>query len=386
MRIGKKALTEGKIKVQLFIFLVMMISFIKGFGFSSVYAATQPVSWFPIQVQPIFPHNQQKQIQNYFDLSGRSGQVENVLVELKNLQKNAIKVDITSTNALTAINGGIEYSKFEQSPWTWLLNDDFAIRGLIRPEKSSVILRPGQRIDIPVRIQFPKARVGSYLGGIEFSTVIHQTIHSRKASVQVQNQMNHVIAVQENLPVAGIPAFAFGDTKLRIIPSGAELMIRMSNPSPTVLHAVAGNFVVRNLQNQIVFQGKFGPFSMAPESTMYNPEIWDGQLYPGSYSISLVGGPPTNKVQLSSHFKLSESVLTQNMSPFEKLHFRIMSTRIPMWVWILLFVLFFLLLLLLLKFFKVRQPKRQQSKHRKSKHRKSKRKSYQEREEFLYDN
>lgn len=246
----------------------------------------------PFSVTPVIEKNQVSGVTGYIDLNVQPGQTETVHIILTNPTNHSVLLQAKPTNALTMNNGGVEYVQQTTMGADTLLDASYALGNKISLRNTYSI--PANRsVTVPVIIHVPNVKSGSYLGGIVFRTnamgnsALSPSAHS-KATYTIKNVMNFAMAVQLNLPIPQSTQFSFGAASVSVITSGSQFEIVMKNSSGKVLQDVQGTYQITSKNNsQMVMEGQFGSFTMAPETEIQYPVLRRGILSPGTYQVKL---------------------------------------------------------------------------------------------------
>lgn len=315
---------------------VLLLSTLVAFGIGGTQAAsaTPTDSVLPFVVQPIYPQNQQSGIKGYFELKATPDGEQSLRVQIINQNSTPIKVSLTPANALTMINGGIQYVDSSGNQSTHLLRPEFQLGDHITVPKL-VVIPPKALVTVPIHVQFPASSEGSYLGGIIFSNYqpgkpISPQHSKEKVTFTINSAFSMAMAVQLDMPHPGVPNFSFGDVTFATVPSGSQLLIQMQNAGSAVLHGLKGTFRVVGDKGQTAVAGQFGPFTMAPQSEIQYPVIWANPLSPGQYKVILTADKPGRHLTQVRTFSIGvrQMVRYQNVTGHSALPF-----EIPRWFW-----------------------------------------------------
>lgn len=286
----------------------------------------------PFTVSPVLPDNQRTGVLGYFDLLVEPGLKQTIHVKLRNDTDRALTMDITPTNALTAVNGGIQYVVSEGSDGAHFTDKSYAIKSMITVNPK-VTVNAGATVDIPVIVGVPDTDSGTFLGGLLFTAednnVGHVNESGKDANFTVNNHVAVAMAIQLDLPKPAQPVLSFGDAGIQTIPSGSQLYFGMNNDAPSIIRGITGNFEVSN-SSGVIMKGSFGPFNMAPKTEIGYPVFWDNNLSPGKYNVKLNAQYEGQNISQEKSFTIGVEDLKEyyeitgrNPIPF----------TIPWWVW-----------------------------------------------------
>jgi hypothetical protein len=301
--------------------------------------ASSPSFAVPFSVTPVMEKNQVPGISGYVDLNVNPGEVETIHIRLSNPTNQTIVLKAISTNALTMSNGGVEYvSQIASGSDSSFLDKGFAIKNAISIMKTITV--PKHEVTtIPVTITAPSSGSGSYLGGIVFQSLgikqpLKSPVSGQKTTYTIKNVMNMAMAVQLNLPQAQPQNFSFGTVSMTVIPSGSQVEIGMKNASGRVLQNLQGSYKISRKDNgKRVMGGKFGPFTMAPQTQIRYPVLWPQTLSPGIYVVKLTSnfGNGSPKLDAEKNFSIGIKQLTRYKQVTGKSP---LPFHIPNWVWV----------------------------------------------------
>lgn len=268
---------------------LMSVLLLGTFGMTMTASATPLTS--PIAAAPELPANQQAGVAGYFDLAVQPGAKQTVFIRITNLTDAPVPLQVAAVNGLTAVNGGTQYVSGTGTAVAQLLDTQYALsRHLTVP--STVQLAPHATQRLPVTIQVPVDGQGTYLGGVRLTTPATSGSATPAGAggvgFTIRNRVQLVIGIQLNLPSPATPALTIGDVGLSVVPAGARIAINLRNPSASLLGGVSGTYRVTQGQTKVL-TGSFGPFKMAPMTSIQYPVPWAGTPVPGTYQVTITG-------------------------------------------------------------------------------------------------
>lgn len=276
-------------RIKPLIFTVVLLGLVFIMPFHGNAEAEDSKLNIPFAVSPVMPDNQHPGISGYFDLNVKPESKQVIHVSLKNESERALVIDITPANAITALNGGIQYTADEEADGIGLLDQSFAVKKYINVEPQ-VSVPKGAVIDIPVTVSVPDRGEGTLLGGLLFSEKVQgddgQVNKGGNSSFTVKNRVMVAIAIQLDLPVSASPKLSFEGAGIQEIPSGPQLYIAVKNDTPAIAKGISGSFEVSNASGTVM-KGSFGPFTMAPKTGINYPVFWNNDMVPGKYNVRL---------------------------------------------------------------------------------------------------
>lgn len=300
-----------------------------------IYAKDNDKLNIPFTISPVLPDNQKIGVLGYFDLQVQPGSKQVIHVKIRNDSGRILKMNITPANALTAVNGGIQYTADEGSAVSGFLDREYAYMGGISVQ-TKVTLAEGAIIEIPVTLTVPNKESGTFLGGLLFTedgegTSGQVNQNNDGANFTLKNRVAVGMAIQLDLPHAVQPEFSFGDVGMQTIPSGSQMYINMQDKSPAIVRGVKGSFEVSNASGTVM-KGSFGPFNMAPETEIKYPVFWQNNLVPGKYTVKLNAEYGGQKVSEEKSFTIG----SQELKDYQDVTGRNpISFTIPWWIWVL---------------------------------------------------
>lgn len=299
-----------------------------------VYAEGSGELSIPFTVSPIMPDNQKTGVSGYFDLQTRSGSKQTIHVRLRNDDKVPLVLDISPANALTVVNGGIQYTSEGGTDTVGFTDPVYAMKDRIEVQPK-VSIPAGETLDIPVTVTAPDKAGGTFLGGLLFAAEGQGEGEQAgqggsNTSFTLKNRVQVAMAIQLDLSASSTSNLSFGDVGIKSIPSGSQLFIDMINNSPAIAKDTKGSYEVLK-GSTVVMKGQFGPFNMAPGTKISYPVFWGNDLVSGEYTVKLEAQNGGQKISDEKSFTIGakeqndyHNVTGRNPIP----------DSTPWWIWI----------------------------------------------------
>ncbi|MBB5174606.1 WxL protein peptidoglycan domain-containing protein [Texcoconibacillus texcoconensis] len=249
----------------------------------------QDVSQVPFTVDPHLPNNQVDNVGGYFSLEVEPEHEQELEVTINNRLTDDLTVTMEPVNAYTHPSGGIIYSE-DASENAFLLDDDFAIASNMSVEEGSVTIPAESSVDVSIDLTVPDVEAENLLGGILFTSegIAGEEVETEgeESNFVVETEVAIAMAVQLNLPFETEQNFSFGEAGF--LPNNAQIYLEMTNEAPFIQNNVSGEYEVYDDADDMLMEGEFGSFNMAPMSQMTFPFRWDHPtLDPGTYTVAV---------------------------------------------------------------------------------------------------
>lgn len=261
-------------------------------------------------VKPSFPTNQISGTKGYYHLHAAEGETYSLSFVISNTSDSRQTIFITPVNGLTSPSGGTQYVSKTETPNSWLLEESYAAAPLTDIQKS-VDLKPNESKEIRFTVKMPRQlSSGTLLGGLHFTT--NETSSSKKenskdsdVSFVIKNQVAYVLGLQLDFPEKEEVNFSFGQPELGLIPSAPLLLLPMTNANATITENIKGNYQILDSAQNVVFEGTFGSFKMAPKTKINYPIHWNSDFFkPGTYTFKLDGSVSGKPFKHTASFKI----------------------------------------------------------------------------------
>ncbi|WP_102028374.1 DUF916 domain-containing protein [Salirhabdus sp. Marseille-P4669] len=304
----------------------------------NVFAQQNEIS---IEIEPVFPENQDEQIKGYFKLNVRPNDQQALHIKVKNKREVETTVSIEGANAFTNPNGGILYRENVESEDSLLLDNAIRLGSLIEVDKE-VVLKPHEEREIPILVNVPDIDEGTILGGILVKT-IENTEENRvntedgEANFKIDTEVVHAIAIQLDLPNSASTDFELGQAGFNLL--GPSIEVEMKNNAQKLQRDISGTFEVTDETGTKLFDGQIPSFMMAPSTQINYPVDWTYEtLEKGLYTIAVELTVDNQKYTANEQFRIGEEEIeeyverTQPVVPQANTED---TSDIPVWVWIL---------------------------------------------------
>jgi len=318
---------------------VLFISIILfAFSGSSSFAAEKNES-FPFIITPVLTKNQDPSVKGYFQLNVGKNEVQNLQIKIRNITNKDQMVKIIPTNALTSLNGEIEYVEHKGNKNSFLNDEKFALSKYISIAPM-ISIKANETKTIPLVVDTPNEEVGTYLGGVLFIPEGQFDDYELKGdkgiAFEIQNQIAFAMAVQLDFPKKDKGNVKIKKSGMKFLPTGIQVYTQISNEAAKIEKSITGNYVIRNKKGEKLFSGKIETINMAPKSSMRYPVFWNSdKIAAEDYIFDLNLNVDGKKISSSNSFKVDEDDLREYQSGFDlpthnsnKLNFKIIGIGI----------------------------------------------------------
>ena len=302
----------------------------------------------PLEIEPIYPDNQQTETQGYFNLLVESGDTQTIKLRVTNNSDRELTLTGSTANAYTHPTGGMLYGTDINSESSRLLEDAVLLVDLIKVEEAITV--PSQStVNVPVDISVPEQDGQTFLGAVVLTTEptsseMEEITEEDSANVVLNTETSYTVAIQLNLPNETPPDFSLG--KAGFINETGQLFIKMTNNAQMIQEEIIGTYSVTN-QGTELFSGEIPSFKMAPKSQIRYQISWTNEtLDDGTYTLNLNGTAGGEEFSASETFTIEN----KDIREFEEKNLPNTNTsdnRIPIWVWIIGAVVFGILMFII---------------------------------------
>lgn len=321
-------------------FIRMFIAFI--FLFSLPAFAFAAESGNSMEVQPVYPENQVEATKGYFDVNVQAGEELKLHLRLKNNDEEPITVRVQKANAYTSPDGGIYYKEEALSEDSKLLDDAVRLADYMETEET-VTIPANETLDFPIQVNVPEVDGETLLGGIQVTQIEDkkeetETTVKDEASFTVNTETTYAVAIQLNTPKTSELNFSTG--KAGFLPSTAQVFLEMANDAHLIQDAIEGTYQVLDSEGTELFNGKVGPFNMAPKSMIRHPFAWNHEtLEDGTYTLVFNGRAGEKDVAVEESFTISSEEVEEyaeitNPSPIVD-----QEKGFPTWGWVVAIII-----------------------------------------------
>jgi hypothetical protein len=306
----------------------------------------------PFTIIPVIKNNQIKTIKSYFDLNVKPNSTESLSATVKNTSKKPITVYIYPTNALTSLNGSIEYVPSNGDSKSYISQPSYEMMENISVQ-SSVTLEPNQAKTVNIIVKVPNKDEGSELGGTLFmlKDFNQQKVDKPDKGVtfEIESRLAYAIAIQLNYKKDSKKVFSFTKSGIDYTPSNISVFAQLENKSSAILKQIKGTFTVKESKGKNLFTEKVSGIDMAPESVVQYPISWkNNNLSKGNYTLTFKGRLGNQSINTTQRFSIDDHFIedyqkTTNIKPDGKV-------GIQPWMWIsgILFILILVFVFIIL--------------------------------------
>lgn len=304
----------------------------------------------PLTIVPIYPENQNPQTRGYFDVNVHSGDELSLNLELSNNTDTEMIVNIEPANAFSSHTGGMLYQKESESPDIVLLDDAVLLADSIQVN-DNIHIPPNSTVSETITITVPSTDGQTILGGLLISSkgeTIEQTqeVEEGTANFAINTETVFAMAIQLNLPNSTESDFSLGNAGF--YGELAQVYIEMTNNAQKIQENIEGSYTVQNETGEVLFNGNFGPFKMAPKSQIRYPIQWGYEtLEDGNYILNIQSSGDPNFNELKEFIITSENVEDFVEQTQKNITVAKIDNELPSWIWILVIILFGLVMFFL---------------------------------------
>lgn len=324
--------------------LLIIISFL-GWSFYPGYSQAQTSTF---SVSPIYPSNQNQQVNGYFDLNvDQTDNMQTVQIRIKNNLDDILSLGVFAANAFNTSNGDILLKETDDTENSHIIDPKYKMKDYLKTPRV-ITIQPHKEELVPIEIHIPQEITGSILGG-----VIIKEISETSDTGKIEQDISYGISIQLNYPTVDQPTFKFTGAEITKSPSGSILNFELENQSASIVKNASLTYTIKDNQNKIVFSGKLSNIKMSPKTTMKYPITWGAkELKNETHHLEVTtefdGQQTTNNTQelpvLPSWFPENESTMIgnedRNAETKNKLIFILCSTFVGTIV-LIIFTVFF---------------------------------------------
>lgn len=308
-----------KVKNSLFIISFLLILCLNFNHYGVAYAdgsSNKNANGIPFTVVPIMPKNQDPNVQSYFKLKAKPGEIQTVFVQVENLKKEPISIQIESDNALTSTMGEIQYVPGKGNENSKIMDPSFEMRDSISVQQE-IHLKSGEKKEIPISIRAPKSNRGTYLGGVTFIASMDGTKTYGKRDdkayyFDIENRIGFSLAIQWDMPISEGDVFSIEKAGIRLIPSGVQSYIEIQNNNASILADFSAKYHIKKKDGTELFQGRITSVNFSPKTSIRYPIMWKGsELMSGNFILE-VEAKVGDQIQIKNvEFAINSSFIQQ---------------------------------------------------------------------------
>lgn len=314
----------------------------------------------PLEIEPVYPENQEEGTQGYFSLAMDPGEEQTVNFRMTNNLDEEVTLSAESANAFTHPKGGILYNPSVDSPNTRLLDDAVTMKDYLSLDET-VTLEPGASEEIPVTVEAPDMEGQTALGAVVFTTEVSEqeadgSGGSEETNIVLNTETSYKLAVQVNLPQESTPDFSVGEAGF--LANTGQVFVEMTNDAHLIQDDILGDYTVTDDEGEEVFSGELAEFNMAPKSQIRYQIPWDNEsLEDGDYTLAMNGSAGDDTFSVEEDFTIAQDEIEEYAEINTPEVNEPGGFSMPIWVWILAAVLFGGLMLVVGKKLNKPQPK-----------------------------
>ena len=263
---------------------------------------------FPFSVKIEKNHLQNSSTGTWFDWDVSKHKGEEVMgsITVKNESQETITLEVRTSNALTSTTGGVDYNKADHTELTSFVDKNYAFKENITDLPETVTLQPGKIETIPFNVLVPENAIGEYVSSIGFYYINPE---DKNTNVKREFGLNTTLLLRASKET--IEPATFSNVKASLTQRIPHLTVNIANKSPMVHPAVQETYAVINKKTgETVFEGKIGPFKMAPSTQITYSINWSGAIATGEYTLSLGNGEQLDFELTKDYIKEVEQAIT----------------------------------------------------------------------------
>ncbi|WP_067727693.1 WxL protein peptidoglycan domain-containing protein [Oceanobacillus damuensis] len=291
----------------------------------------------PLEIEPVYPDNQQPETQGYFNLLVEPGETQTIELKVTNNLETELTLTGSTANAYTHPTGGMLYGTNIDSDNSRLLEDAILLADLIEIEETITI--PSQSsVNVPIEIAIPEEDGQTFLGAVILTTEpmsmeTEETNEEDAANVILNTETSYTVALQLNLPVETPSDLSLGEAGF--MNETGEVFIEMTNNVHLIQEEIMGTYSVADQEGAELFSGEIPSFKMAPKSQIRYPIPWENEsLDDGTYTLNVNGTAGGNEFTASESFTIEN----EDIQEYEEKNVPETNTSdnngIPIWVWV----------------------------------------------------
>ncbi|KGR74920.1 WxL protein peptidoglycan domain-containing protein [Ureibacillus sinduriensis] len=314
--------------MSFFLFLISLV------GVQSTILAQET----PLEVHPVYPMNQKEEVKGYFQLAVNPDEQQTVKVKLVNKTVESLNVRIEPSNGYTNPEGGMLYEKELNSEDASLLREASEAKNFFKV-KESITLEPQQTLEIPIEIIVPSRANGTFLGAVKF--VVEGNKENEKktkrgeANFVLKTEIAHAMAIQLDIGELPPPEFTLGDAGFNQIIG--KVYITMINQAQRIQEAIEGTYLLQNEQGEIVSEGEFGPFKMAPTTRIRFPfAMGTKPLREGTYRLAVTMNVNGKEIIEEKDIIIGSKALEEFAERSSSTTVAVQGNGMPGWGWALI--------------------------------------------------
>lgn len=296
----------------------------------------------PINVYPIYPENQLKEVKGYYHLQVNPGEEQTIYIDIENFSDKEQMVLVYPVDAYTGPTGGIRYEEQMKEEESRLLHADLALSKYISKQEITIPPKQVERVSLSVKV--PDVEGGTFIGGIRVAMASpdnqdqDEATAKDQANVVIDNKITFTVGIQLDLPTEVQPNFSFEGVEIRTTSTGRNLAINMVNDAQMILRGTTGTYRVVYKDDQELFQGEFDEFTMVPNSVIHFPVKWESEvLEPGEYKVFLTANVMGKEIEEVRTLRIENQEAEKHAQQAEDFYLEVSDeekTSVPVWIWV----------------------------------------------------
>lgn len=259
-------------------------------------------------VEPVLPENQYDTSHTYFDLLVKSGQTQELVINLKNDTKNEVVVIPEINPATTNINGVVEYGASEQS-----LNDtaQFNIADLLKSAEKEIVIPAEGEKQAKFSLTIPDETIkGVIAGGItlkEKENSEEKKETDENQGLAIENKYAYVVATVLRESEEVEKSLELVDVTADQVNARNVINAELKNPAARYLNQLkVETKIMHKNSDDVLYSTKKEDMQMAPNSSFQFPTKLEGKkLEAGDYTLELEANSGDKKWSFSKNFTIS---------------------------------------------------------------------------------
>lgn len=245
-------------------------------------SANELESGLPFYVEPIFPVNQDKNIDYYISVTSDSDSLKQDFEFLiTNITKQKQVIDVKLLNAYTSSKGQTDYQE-EETHGNLIIDDVYELKKYIETPKK-VELQGGESKIIRLKGDFSNIE-GTVLGAVTFS-VNEEKQNEKKEGLyfKIEDKLRPILGIAVNFSSSQKYKFEFGKPYVEPMPAYFVVRLPITLSSPVLLKGIDINYAVYFKGKKLFFDKKeidFAPMTRTNFSIPFDyEEIEKEKLY-----------------------------------------------------------------------------------------------------------
>lgn len=227
-------------------------------------------------VEPIYPKNQDKEVQGYFSVTHPTKIKQTLTFKLTNPKSTAMTINTTVMNGILSPNRTIQYVDVTKLEYSELFRSEYALTRYAKLDQSSVTLKPHESKKVHLHVNISNFN-GTVLGGVAFSEV-DTWQPKQKNTVGVITKKNLIYGVQLNVGKERKLQITVKEPYVKQYARGNfYLRVPIKFNTNRVIKDMKYTYSVKNSEGRVIFKDdKYSTFNVSPKTTVEFNIIWAG--------------------------------------------------------------------------------------------------------------